>query len=80
MGKNDVGGDIHSQGGDTGNLATYALLAKAGIQQRCLSTSSPFQCCDANVDQLIAWPGQLVEPTRYPTTAECPNLTGTAAY
>jgi arsenite oxidase large subunit len=30
MGKNDVGGVIHSQGGDTGNLATYALLAKAG--------------------------------------------------
>jgi len=30
MGAKDVGGVIHSQGGDTGNLATYALLAKAG--------------------------------------------------
>lgn len=26
----DVGGVIHSQGGDTGHLATYALLSKAG--------------------------------------------------
>jgi arsenite oxidase large subunit len=30
MGAKDVGGVIHSQGGDTGNLATYALLARAG--------------------------------------------------
>lgn len=30
LGKNDVGGEIHSQGGDTGHLATYALLAAAG--------------------------------------------------
>ncbi|MFY9261439.1 MAG: arsenate reductase (azurin) large subunit [Gallionella sp.] len=30
LGKNDVGGEIHSQGGDTGNLASYALLVAAG--------------------------------------------------
>ncbi|MFN3715791.1 MAG: arsenate reductase (azurin) large subunit [Thiobacillus sp.] len=30
LGKNDVGGEIHSQGGDTGHLATYELLRKAG--------------------------------------------------
>ncbi len=30
MGKDDVGGVIHSQGGDTGHLATYELLRKAG--------------------------------------------------
>ncbi len=30
MGAKDVGGVIHSQGGDTGHLATYALLRAAG--------------------------------------------------
>jgi len=30
MGAKDVGGVIHSQGGDTGKLATYELLRKAG--------------------------------------------------
>jgi arsenite oxidase large subunit len=30
QGAGDVGGEIHSQGGDTGNLATYALLKAAG--------------------------------------------------
>lgn len=30
QGAKDVGGEIHSQGGDTGNLATYALLRRAG--------------------------------------------------
>lgn len=30
QGAKDVGGEIHSQGGDTGNLATYALLKSAG--------------------------------------------------
>jgi len=30
QGAKDVGGEIHSQGGDTGNLATYALLKAAG--------------------------------------------------
>lgn len=30
MGAKDVGGEIHSQGGETGNLATYELLRKAG--------------------------------------------------
>jgi arsenite oxidase large subunit len=30
QGAKDVGGVIHSQGGDTGNLATYALLVAAG--------------------------------------------------
>ncbi len=30
MGAKDVGGEIHSQGGDTGHLATYALLKAAG--------------------------------------------------
>jgi arsenite oxidase large subunit len=30
QGAKDVGGEIHSQGGDTGNLATYALLRAAG--------------------------------------------------
>lgn len=29
-GLKDVGGEIHSQGGETGHLVTYALLAKAG--------------------------------------------------
>ncbi|MFN3593375.1 MAG: arsenate reductase (azurin) large subunit, partial [Thiobacillaceae bacterium] len=29
-GLKDVGGEIHSQGGDTGHLATYELLRKAG--------------------------------------------------
>lgn len=29
-GLKDVGGEIHSQGGDSGHLATYALLVKAG--------------------------------------------------
>jgi len=30
QGAKDVGGEIHSQGGDSGNLATYALLKAAG--------------------------------------------------
>lgn len=30
MGAKDVGGEIHSQGGDTGHLATYGLLRAAG--------------------------------------------------
>jgi arsenite oxidase large subunit len=30
QGAKDVGGEIHSQGGETGNLATYALLRSAG--------------------------------------------------
>jgi arsenite oxidase large subunit len=30
QGAKDVGGEIHSQGGETGNLATYELLKKAG--------------------------------------------------
>jgi arsenite oxidase large subunit len=30
QGAKDVGGEIHSQGDDTGNLATYALLKSAG--------------------------------------------------
>lgn len=30
LGAKDVGGEIHSQGGDTGHLATYALLKAAG--------------------------------------------------